>query len=73
MPLRNISPPTFAIAMVERDESWTAVLSFCADVILQKETAKREREMQVNPKRAPPETHGDVLESLVMCFYYYGR
>lgn len=45
----DLSLPTVAKAMVESEESWTAVLSFCEDVMAQKETAEREREAQANP------------------------
>lgn len=45
----DLSLPTVVNAMVESEESWTAVLSFCEDVMAQKETAEREREAQANP------------------------
>lgn len=45
----DLTLPTVAKAMVESEESWTAVLSFCEDVMAQKETAEREREAQANP------------------------
>lgn len=39
----DLSLPAVVSAMIDKDEAWRAVVSFCEDVILQKETAERER------------------------------
>ncbi|CAB3254621.1 unnamed protein product [Arctia plantaginis] len=49
---RDLSPPAIIAAMLAGEEGWGAVVSFCEAVMLQKETAERDRE------RADPERRG---------------
>ncbi|XP_022816825.1 uncharacterized protein LOC111349807 [Spodoptera litura] len=43
----DLSLPAVVRKMVDSAESWDAVVSFCEDVMSQKETAEREREILV--------------------------
>ncbi|CAB3221284.1 unnamed protein product [Arctia plantaginis] len=40
---RNLSPPALIAAMLASGEGWAAAVSFCEDVMLQKEAAERDR------------------------------
>lgn len=49
----DLSLPYLVRAMVESERSWSAVINFCENVLLQKETAERERETTtLNPIRS---------------------
>lgn len=46
----DLPPPVIIAIMLVGEEYWVAVVSFCEDVMLQKEAAERDRE-RVDPKR----------------------